>query len=172
MKLVEETELYEVYRVEPKDWERIKDEIIKIENSAFESSVRQDEEDLRETFTYEKSICLVVIDKSNRRIVAYTMGAPLKWYIFLKKFDKHHENYNTFYIESTAVLPGYQNKGIGKMLKRTLIEEVKKYGYNRITTHATNEAIRRINKQFGFRDVKYFKRWVGRRDAWYMEKLL
>ena len=58
------------------------------------------------------------------------------------------------------------------MLKRTLIDEVRKEGYKRITTHATNDVIKKINEQFGFRCIKYFKRWVGERDAWYMEKLL
>jgi len=36
MKLIKETELYEVYLTEPKDWENIKQSIMKIENLAFE----------------------------------------------------------------------------------------------------------------------------------------
>ena len=58
------------------------------------------------------------------------------------------------------------------MLKRTLIGEVRKEGYKRITTHATNDVIKKINEQFGFRCMMYFKGWVGKRDAWYMERLL
>ena len=172
MRLVEEIELYEVHRVEPSDWKRIKEDILRIENSAFETNIRQDEEDLRETFAYKKSICLVAIDKNNKKVVAYTMGAPLEWYTFLENFDEHYGNYDTFYIESISVLPEYQGRRIGKMLKRILIDEVRKEGYERITVHATNDVIKKINEQFGFRCIKYFKRWIDRRDAWYMEKLL
>lgn len=63
-----------------------------------------------------------------------------------------------FCIESTTVLSSYQDRGIGKMLKRILIEEVKKCSYKRITNHVANEVIRGINKYFGLRGVKYFKR--------------
>jgi len=171
MKLIKETELYEVYLTEPKDWEKIRESIMKIENSAFEQEVRQDEDDIESTFTDEKSICLVVKDKNSREIVAYTMSSPLEDYGFLY-FDPHYGNYDSLYIESTAVLPNYQGKGIGKILKEFLIEEAKRRGYKRMTTHATNEVITHINEKFGFRKVKYSKKWVGNRDAWYMELIL
>ena len=168
MKLIKETELYEVYLTEPKDWKKIKEHIMKIENSAFEEEVRQDEDDIESTFTDEKSICLIVKDKKSKKIVAYTMSSPLEDYEFLR-FDPHYGKYDTLYIESTAVLPNYQGKGIGKLLKEVLIEEAKRRGYKRITTRATNEIIVHINEKYGFRKVKYFKEWVGNRDAWYME---
>jgi len=171
MRLVKENELYEVYRVGPRDWERIKECITKIENSAFEEEVRQDEEDLGQTFTYKKSVCLIAVHKNRKRIVGYIMGAPLDWYAYLED-DDHYGKNDSFYIESTAVLPEYQGKGVGKILKEALIEEVRKKGYKRITSHATNEIIKHINEKFGFRVIGFVKRWVGKRDAWYMEKLL
>ncbi len=170
MKLTE-NELYEIHRVEPKGWEKIKEQIMKIENSAFEKDVRQNEDDLRETFENDKSICLVVVDKNNNKIFAYTIGASLDWYTFLD-FDPHYRKNDSFYIESTAVLPEYQGRGIGKMLKKILIEEVRKMGYKRIVCHATNEKIKHINEDFGFRVIGHIKKWVGKRDAWYMEKII
>ena len=84
-------------------------------------------------------------------------------------FDFHYGRGDSFYIESTAVLPAYQGKGIGTMMKKSLIEEVKEEGYKRITCHATNETIRDINEKLGFRVIEIFKKWVGDRDGWYME---
>ena len=168
MKLIKDG-IYKIFRTKPKDWEGIKREIIKIENSAFEEEARQDEDDIEETFTYDKSICLVAVDEG--LIVGYTMGAPLDWYLFLED-DPHYGKGDSFYIESTAVLPEYQEKGIGKVMKKALIDEVKKE-YSRITCHATNEIIKHLNEKLGFRNLEYIKEWIEERDAWYMElKLL
>jgi len=171
MKLVKETELYEVYLTEPEDWKDIKQSIMKIENSAFEREVRQDEYDIESTFIDEKSICLIVKDKESKEIVAYTMSSPLEDYYFLF-FDSHYGKYNSLYLESIAVLPKYQGKGIGKLLIENLIEKARKRKYKRITLHATNEIITHICEKYGFRKVKYYNKWVGNRDAWYMELIL
>jgi GNAT superfamily N-acetyltransferase len=153
--------------VRPEDWNEIKDQIMEIENSAFEEGVRQSEEDLGETFTYERAIGLVVLKKGDGKIVGYTVGAPLEWYSYLD-FDECYGKRNSFYIESTAVLPTNQGKGIGKLMEEILIEEVRKANYERITCHSTNNMIRHINEKFGFRIIGFVRKWVGNRNAWYM----
>ncbi len=125
--------------VEPEDWEKIKDEIIKIEESSFEPEVRQDEDDIGETFTYEDSICLIA--KNEEDIVGYIMGAPADFYEYLD------EGNDTLYIESLAVLPKYRRRGIGTELKKKFIEEAKKRGYRRIVSHATSKEVININKK-------------------------
>jgi len=130
MKLVKENERFAVYRTEPKDWEKIKDSIMRIENSAFEPGVRQSEYDIWTTFADKRDICLIVVDKKTGEIVAYSMGAPLEDYSFLKD-DTHYGENDTIYIESTAVLPEYQNQGIGKLLKEAFIEQAKTELLNR-----------------------------------------
>ncbi|MEM5828214.1 MAG: GNAT family N-acetyltransferase [Candidatus Aenigmatarchaeota archaeon] len=165
----------EIFRTEPKDWKKIRRDIMKIENSAFEKNVRQDEDDIKSTFLDERSVNLILV--VNREIVGYTMGSPIEDYWYCEKYLEYNPELirKTYYIESTAILPEYQGKGLGYILREELVKELKKEKYEYVASHATDIRILKIYKKLeenGYlRDCKVLEeieRWIGNRDAYFV----
>jgi ribosomal protein S18 acetylase RimI-like enzyme len=102
----------------------------------------------------------------------YLLGRPLEaeW---RKQFRKKDENYgkcNTIYLRSIAVLPKYQDKGIGKQMFKQFITAARKEGFERISLHTANKKLKwlalklnfkqdRIDKLDG-RKKEYLVKWI------------
>ena len=84
-------------------------------------------------------------------------------------FQDGQENENpplrgSLYISTTGVLPQFQGKGFGPLLKSWEIAYARRNGFTRIVTHhrASNRRMIELNKKFGFRIIR-------RRKAVYYE---
>ncbi|MEM5821192.1 MAG: GNAT family N-acetyltransferase [Candidatus Aenigmatarchaeota archaeon] len=167
---------FEIYRTEPEDWERISEEIMKIEYSAFEEGARQSRDDIESTFIDERSVNLVIVD-NKQRIIGYTMGSPLEDYWFSIRYLELCPELKgkTYYIESTALSPDHQGRGLAYILRETLIIELKKEGYEFVSSHATHPAILRIYEKLeknGFlkdcKIVEKIENWIGNRTGYFV----
>jgi GNAT superfamily N-acetyltransferase len=73
--------------------------------------------------------------------------------------QRDEEDAGTLYIASTALLPAWQGKGFGPVLKAWQIAFARQNGYRRIVTEsrAGNARMIQLNKQFGFRIARRVK---------------
>lgn len=67
----------------------------------------------------------------------------------------------TFYYESVAVLPEYQNRGIGTALTEALISEAKRSGYRFLVSHAKEDPSLEIHKKFGASVIRPYENWFN-----------
>ncbi len=65
------------------------------------------------------------------------------------------------YISTTGILPRFQKKGFGPLLKAWEVAYARYYGFNRILTNCRKRNARMIalNRQFGFRIVRTIPRY-------------
>lgn len=169
---------YQIYRVFPKDWEEIGDEITFIESLAFGEG-RETKDELEKIFTDPQNICLIAIgfDDEEEEICGYTSGGPL---LKFKKGNRRPEIYfsvknvpdeKVFYIHSLVVHPGYRRQGIGTNLVRNFIKEVRKEGAKAITAHCMNRISTHLMEKLDFEEIHYVKN-CGSRGAHYMALIL
>jgi ribosomal protein S18 acetylase RimI-like enzyme len=86
---------------------------------------------------------------------------------FEKNVDFHDADGNapartgSLYISTTGILPRFQNKGFGPLLKAWEIAYARYHGFNRIITNCRKRNARMIalNRQFGFRIVRTIPRY-------------
>ena len=67
----------------------------------------------------------------------------------------------SLYISTTGILPRFQNRGFGPLLKSWEIAYARYHGFNRIITNCRKRNLRMIalNRQFGFRIVRTIPRY-------------
>jgi len=67
----------------------------------------------------------------------------------------------SLYISTTGILPRFQNRGFGRLLKSWEIAYARYHGFNRIITNCRKRNLRMIalNRQFGFRIVRTIPRY-------------
>jgi ribosomal protein S18 acetylase RimI-like enzyme len=67
----------------------------------------------------------------------------------------------SLYISTTGILPRFQNRGFGALLKSWEIAFARYHGFNRVITNCRKSNIRMIalNRQFGFRIVRTIPRY-------------
>jgi ribosomal protein S18 acetylase RimI-like enzyme len=76
--------------------------------------------------------------------------------------DQENENpplRGSLYISTTGVLPRFEGKGFGRLLKSWQIAYARQHGFTRIVTNhrASNRRIIQLNKKFGFRVIRRSK---------------
>ena len=69
----------------------------------------------------------------------------------------------SLYISTTGVLPRYQNRGFGPLIKAWQVAYARYYGFNRIITSCrkSNSRMIAMNRQFGFRIVRTIPRYYS-----------
>ena len=101
-------------------------------------------------------------------------------------FEKHVDFHNasgdapyrkgSLYISTTGILPKFQNRGFGPLLKSWEIAYARYNGFNRVITNCRKSNTRMIalNRQFGFRIVRTIPRYYDEplESAVLMELLL
>ena len=62
----------------------------------------------------------------------------------------------TLYISTTGILPPFQGKGYGRLLKSWQLIYAREHGFKRIEIHTRkgNAAMRALNRSFGFRVIR------------------
>ena len=87
----------------------------------------------------------------------------------------HEDNYvdclNSLYIVSTGILPTWQSRGIGSIVKAWQIDYGRKHGFSRIVTNtrASNLKSIRLNQKFGFKIINTVPNWYGTETAIILE---
>jgi ribosomal protein S18 acetylase RimI-like enzyme len=66
------------------------------------------------------------------------------------------EKNTSLYIATTGILPKYQGRGLGSLMKAWQIAYAKKKGFERLIAHSrkSNKASIALNRKFGFRVVR------------------
>jgi ribosomal protein S18 acetylase RimI-like enzyme len=101
---------------------------------------------------------------------------------FEKHVDFHDEEgqaprrKGSLYISTTGILPRFQNRGFGALLKSWEIAYARYHGFNRVITtcRKSNARMIALNRQFGFRIVRTIPRYYDEPvdSAVFMELLL
>jgi len=118
-----------------------------------------------------------VFPKPDRFDRAYWTACESHWLIVGKTkvgccaFEKHVDFHNasgdaphrrgSLYISTTGILPKFQKKGFGPLLKSWEIAYARYHGFNRIITNCRKRNTRMIalNRHFGFRIVRTIPRY-------------
>lgn len=92
-------------------------------------------------------------------------------------FDKHtlHAK-GTLYVTTTGILPRFQRRGLGQLMKQWQIAYARRHGFTRIvtTTRKSNTAMIALNRKFNFKTVRTLPRYYAEptEPALVMELLL
>jgi L-amino acid N-acyltransferase YncA len=78
------------------------------------------------------------------------------WWMFVDRVKAGCCAFEENYIATTGILPGYQGKGLGSLMKAWQIAYAKKRGYSCLIANArkSNAASIALNRKFGFRITK------------------
>jgi len=107
-------------------WDSIRQEIMTIERSAFQSGQQYSKEQLNNEFMNPNGVNIVM--RKGSKIVGYCTAFPTAY-----------RNEKALYVSSTAFLPEFQGKGLVSDLMYTLEVEAQRQGYTVLTRHAMVE---------------------------------
>lgn len=89
------------------------------------------------------------------------------------EFDKIKLNGNTdFYCHSNGLLPEYQHKGFGTIMKSYMLGYLKGLGFKRVLGHAHEQGSIQLNDKFGARHVHCFKNWYGTGHRYWLYEII
>jgi ribosomal protein S18 acetylase RimI-like enzyme len=82
----------------------------------------------------------------------------------IRKDSRNPRRKGSLYITTTGVLPAFQRKGLGRMLKVWEVAHAKFHGFNRIVTNSrmSNAAIIGLNLSLGYRLIRLTPRYYTR----------
>jgi ribosomal protein S18 acetylase RimI-like enzyme len=77
--------------------------------------------------------------------------------------DVNPSRKGSLYIASTGILPRFQGKGLGMLLKSWELSYARLHGFTRIVTNtrSRNTAMIRLNRKFGFRVIRTTPRYYS-----------
>ncbi|MFA5797820.1 MAG: GNAT family N-acetyltransferase [Candidatus Woesearchaeota archaeon] len=157
-----------IIQVLPEDWPVYKNGIIAVENSTFEEGVRYTEEEEEfVTFLEVHAINFIILEEDT--ILGYLMSSRLEDDDRCVD-DPHYGKYDTVHLESIAILPTHQSKGLGKQLFKAFLNKAFET-YKRVVLDATSDGMIRLAESEGFVKKKFQPHWEGTRDSWFMEKI-
>jgi ribosomal protein S18 acetylase RimI-like enzyme len=67
----------------------------------------------------------------------------------------------SLYVSTTGILPGFQSKGFGKLMKAWEISYARYHGFTRIVTNhrKSNARMIKLNQKFGFKTIRTTRRY-------------
>lgn len=161
--------MIKIRKIRINEWQKVRKEVMYIEHNTFEKELWYVEEDGDyDSFKFEGSINLMIFD--NNKIIGYLMSSKIEDDVRCKK-DKHYGMNDSIYLDSVAILPLYQGKGLGKKLFKKFLGLASRK-YSRVILDATSESMIKLADSEGFKKIKYFKKWEGSRPSWFMEKII
>lgn len=162
-----------IKRIKVNEWQDVRKQVMNIEHKTFERALRYSEKDGDyDSFKFKNSINLIIYE--DNAAAGYLMSSCLEDDTRCKN-DSHYGMNDTLYIDSIAILPTYQGKGLGrKIFKKVLglAEKSEEKKYSRIILDATSDGMVKLAESFGFKKIKYFKKWEGNRPSWFMERII
>jgi GNAT superfamily N-acetyltransferase len=126
----------EISQISSSAWtDAFEKELMHIEEKAFPRTIGDSASYLGKLAKLPDAVFLVARMKGT--MVGYAAGAKLENFEEVPgvRQDLHFDLEDTFYLESVAVIPEYQGKGIGKQLLRSIILRTKKKGFQYIAGH-------------------------------------
>jgi predicted N-acetyltransferase YhbS len=107
---------------------KITKEIVKSAFANMESSDKKEHElvsRIRKCETFIPELSLVAINKDNEEIVGHILLSKIK-------IINDNQSAESLALAPVSVLPGYQNKGIGRILILESLKKAKELGYNSV----------------------------------------
>ena len=123
----------------------------------------------------EEAECVWLYDATTQELIGETYGLPVK-----DAFDKDDEgfadvrpywNRKAIYVFSTTILPKFQNRGLGKILKAFFLGVASQAGFPLVLGHARNGWSVGLNETFGAQIGKAHPDWYGTGETYYFYTL-
>lgn len=119
----------EVYNPRKVSWEEIKDDILRIELSAFSEEKAFDEKILKRDFEDPDSVIVLMINNVTNKIIGFSYAKPtIK--VYPEDFPNREANEDTAYIYDTALEESYQGKKLVKNLLDKIDTELVNRGFS------------------------------------------
>ncbi len=120
---------FDVYDPEQTPWENVKNEVVRVEVSAFGEDKAFDEEILQKDFEDPSTIIILAKDSTTDEIIGFSYAKPtVKTYP--EDFPDRQGNDDTAYIYDTALEKSHQGKKIVGPLTEKLEGELMRKGYS------------------------------------------
>jgi len=103
-------------------WRDICQDLLNIENTVFGDKA---DPELSSFFQNQDTVAVLLYEQKNNRIIGYIFAFP----------DTNDDPQTVAHVDSVALLPEYQGKGLVVALNRRLEEELIEKGYQFITMH-------------------------------------
>lgn len=133
----------EVFDPSQNNWGAVSQDILNIENIVFGTHA---DPELPVFFQDPTTVAVLLRERESNKIVGYTYAFP----------DINDDSKIVAHVDSVALLPDYQGKGLVVALNRRLEEELFKRGYEFITLNAglANNYAEKIAKNYADRIVE------------------
>jgi len=143
-----------IEKVSPKDWARIKDQMMPLEHKIFDKDRAFDElNDFKQTFTNPRAINLVVYNGDAKTIIGYLIAQPL---VDTECHTGVHNRKGIMYLESVGILPKYQGQGIGyRLMNALLLFTSLQKKYRGVLLDSTSDGMYKLAKKFKFKTLRY-----------------
>ena len=119
--------------------------------------------------------CVWLYDAVTQVLIGETYGLPVK-----KAFDEDEEgfadirpyrNRKAIYVFSTTILPGFQDKGLGRILKAFFLGVALQAGFPLVLGHARSGASVHLNEAFGASIGTAHPDWFDTGETYYFYTL-
>ena len=132
----------EVFDLTKNTWQDICQDLLNIENTVF--GIHADPE-LPSFFQNQATVAVLLYEQKNNRIIGYIYAFP----------DTNDDPQTVAHVDSVALLPEHQGKGLVVALNRRLEEELVKKGYQFATMHViiANGYAEKIAKNYAERII-------------------
>ncbi len=164
-----------IVRFVPKDWNRIKTQMMYLENKCFPPAQQMTEQETKECMTAPGAVAYLATN--NGAVIGNTYGNVLST-VDKEWFDGHwdpatykRDRAGTVYITSTAVHPIFRRQGIARKLKIAMIRDLKRRGFRFVVGHAHKGPMLKLNESLGARVIKKFPHWYGSKQTHYLYEI-
>jgi len=140
-------------------WNRLKNDIIQIEEDAFSSLFCNSQDDLLKVVDSCTGLLLASQTNPLQKITGYLAADLLEEFTDVPGIsaDLNYDRGNSIYIVSIAVHREWQKMGFGLALQTECLRWAKRKGYERVTAHIARGAAERMG--LGARVLGSFENW-------------
>jgi len=164
-----------IKRFYPEQWSLFKDGIMYVENRCFPSELAMTEEEVFRDCCSKDSVVFLALDDDKVIGAIYVNSLNDKDSDWLdgcwNPQEYAHIDKKVAYISSVGVLPEYQNKGIGKLLRYEVSNALKELGYEYIVSHSNSGAMTHIDESLGAVILEENKNWGGANETHYLTEM-
>jgi len=147
-------------------YEQYKLQIIDMESACFEGNLLFTDEEIRDMVLAGDNIFW----EDNNKLIAGTYYQPINTMTDEDFYDEdygcqfhplEHKHQDAIYINSTAILPEYRNKGLIDEIKITLLDELRANRVKYVIGHAHDGKMWHINQKYGGEAILKYDDWYG-----------
>jgi len=125
---------------------------------------------------FESAECVWLYDAGTQELIGESYGVPVR-----DAFKPHEQegfediqpylDRKAFYVFSTTILPRFQGRGLGKILKALMLGVVSQAGFEIVLGHARSGASLQLNRAFGAEIGVAHPNWYGSGETYYFYSL-